>query len=552
MSTRDGCGWMLALLAVTAACSAAPSSGVSSTARVAPTPVAARAPAAAPPLGVGVAAPTRAQVEDLDPVEPDVIALGEIWSDAPRHASPACPDDALPEQRDASCSRPQGLAALADALDGVSSTEGQTACESPWSAELSAARRAALTTEAQRKRDGRLARLETCAGLDPGLVRLTRVALWTECADALAITVPRGTLTVAMRGYATAARIDRLNFEPPNDFATGPSEKALARAIVWTEGHASVLRVAAAAVATLPAGTHGRAVAQLALGNAWNRLLHTRYDLPRPSPTEQSGPRERLNAELARYVAEATEREASAADAARIATEWPLLRAWQAGQQPGPVEAARALVLPALPRSEARDVRARLAANLPSYVAARLLGDDPLDAAVLRALLERGFDPKLRRTVAAQTPRAGEAQLLAHARVVLAARALAPAQAAAAVELLKGSAVDDAEALSAVASALASLPAGFVSWSSTRALGAPAHALVAASSRSRSAWGAALLGYDAFRLDNASVEPSAGFAATERQARERVSALGPALTSCMPSGFVTNRGCVCPSLGNLY
>ena len=544
---------LLALLVLTGACSAARSTTVDSTAHAAPaTTVAARAPVAPSASGANSAAPPAARAEELDPVEPDVTTPGEIWSDAPLRAPAACPHDALPKQQEASCSRQQGLAALADALEGPSSTEAQSGCESPWNAELAAAQRAALPWEARRQRDRRLARLETCAGLDAGLVRLTRVALWSECADALAVTVPRGTLTAAMRGYATAARIERLSFEPPSDLATGPSERAVARALAWTEGQAAVLRSAAHAVDALPARTHGRAIAQLALGHGWNRLLHTRYDLPPLSLAERSAQREGLNAELSRYVAESAEPEARAADAARIATEWPLLRAWQAGQQPGPVEAARALVLPALPRLQPREVRTRLAANLPSYVAARLLGDGPLDPAALRALLERGLDPKLRRMVATQILSSDQARLLAHARVVLAARALAPAQAAAAVELLHGSAEDEAEALSAVASALAGLPAGLVSWSAVRALEGPGQALLTASARSRSVWNAALLGYDAFRLENASVEPSASFAATESLARERVSVLGPALAGCLPRGPAMERGCACPALGNLY
>lgn len=148
--------------------------------------------------------------------------------------------------------------------------------------------------------------------------------------------------------------------EPPKDLAqAATSQVAVARAVTWTEARAAVLRRAALAVDALPRGTHGRAVAELSLGHSWNRLLHAVYDLPALPPADRPGQRDRLNAELSPYVAEGTEHEARAADAALIATEWPLLRKWQGGQQPGPVEAARALVLPALPSFSAFSVRAR-------------------------------------------------------------------------------------------------------------------------------------------------------------------------------------------------
>lgn len=466
------------------------------------------------------------------------------WDDAPSVAPAFCPRSALPVQRDATCSSERGRALLADALAlPASPTPEGGKCSSAWSAELSVAARARAARTELQKRDRQLAKVEACAGLDAGLVRLTRAMLWVECADSLAVETPSAQLTVALRGYALAARLSRLVFEGPNQMprtvSKGP-EAPIAAAKAWTETKAALLRRANQAISSLPSGTHGRAAAELALGQAWNRLLHTRLDLSPLSASERGPARGLLQQALASYRAEAQPFEARAAHAGAVISEWSLLRAFERGQPDDTAEAARALVLPPLPpiSTAAAETELRLAAGLPSYVASRLLPLEHVSGTMLRALLQQGFDPALRRALAERELSASDLVLESHGRTIVAARALAPEQAARAAELLRDLPGDDAAALASIASALAA--------SLSKTPTSPSSEILPIRATSRHV---ALLTYNAWRLGFAG--SASGDHLLETRARELAASV-PALAACLPPGFIQEHGCVCPSVRTIY
>jgi len=142
----------------------------------------------------------------------------------------------------------------------------------------------------------------------------------------------------------------------------------------------------------------------------------------------------------------------------RIAKARSLLAKLYSGSH---VDALDQLLLPALPPAKPNKPNERLAAGLPSYYAATVLADvDPSDPELLRAFIERGLPPELRKKLDQQKLPAKAQKLYARALVELGKVYFRAAEFKRVTELLGPKPQDEeAELLFGVSTVLAAGPA---------------------------------------------------------------------------------------------
>ena len=529
-----------------------------------PAPLQAAASSPSPPPPSPLAAP-------FDPVEPETSGLISL-PPLPRAlagAAPAfCPRLGFPRERDATCAdRDEALRRLAAVLapDLERSPPGLVTCVTPWTPEISASELKGYGVDPG-MRDGHLARLEACAGIDPALIRLTRAWYWPGCADALAEGALNGehamsgSLQVALNGYSIAAKLDRLRYDPPrNGTLRGNAaiEALRTRLSPWLNGEVAALREVERHVEALPHDSHGRAVAELA-------LAATRFRLYMARPFPHLADKHKTEYRKVFYTAyedvvrplldDGLNRAREEWRAASVVADWTLLRRWAPEWTEYFLAAAlRELVLPPLPNpSKKPDRDGILALALPPFVATRLLSFDGADADVLWNLTVRGFEPRLRRWSAARNFAATESLILAHARLVLAVRTLDPSQGAEAVRLVAAHGkLEDTALLAAIGAGFSRLPQA-VAWArndapretSTVALDALA-TRAGASPAIR-----AMAAFDSM-LFAALREPAhARYPLRFERDTEMIREVGPPLANCLSSGvFRGSILCECPGVG---
>jgi hypothetical protein len=483
-----------------------------------------------------------------------------------------CPHRPPPKQTDASCADPEAaLNRLAAALapDAASIPAFAMKCGSPWLPELLA--RLVAVQHQTPSRDRRLAAVEACPGIQPGLVRLARASLWPECADALseaALTVPATQapriapeLRVALYGHEIAAKLDRPRFHPVW-VSRNHGAAALAQLdrefAPWLRSRSEKLQSVRAVVDALPAGSHGRAVAELALAEAWRRVWQRRVELSDEDKVDIAA-REAFNEHQRGIMRPYWQNPVIDADAelsaVDVLADWVMLKRWPGTwRTEEPADILRRLVLAPLPELEARPgPEPTLAALLPAFVAARVLSPDRIAGLTLENLVLRGFDPLVRRRILARDLENVDARLVARARIVLSIRALEPRHAGEAVRLLAAHSGAGETALTlALAQVLARMPARS-GWFApeTRNL-ASVTALDALATRPDvSPAVRAVAAYTSWQFMSVRIPISETLSAHEWRARQLMSEAGDFLDYCMPTGFLDSEACPCPTIGGI-
>ena len=284
------------------------------------------------------------------------------------------------------------------------------ACAEPDKA-LEALDKALAETKAD-KRDELLLGLESCAGLPAGVTRALRAEFApAECADVIVESLvnapPKGmdgTVYATLRGLATAARLARTGANPPKlaapfevkrvkEFTAGPMKD-------WMVEQAQAIQELSNESTKL--NFYARGVAAIEAGMAELRVVEVVRAVPLPdSLAKEPEARNIYYAELDQLLDPRKDRGRDAAlvglrdlaavgvlKDARVERARSLLSRLYGGRR---IDALDALVLPALPKLDAKTTIERLASKLPTFYAGLLLGrDDVKKVEILRALLERG------------------------------------------------------------------------------------------------------------------------------------------------------------------
>jgi uncharacterized protein YceK len=269
-----------------------------------------------------------------------------------------------------------------------------------------------LAETAPDKRDAKLAGLETCAGLPPGLARALRAEMAPlECGDALVEPMVKspptgidGAVYATLRGLATAARIARTGTTPPKlappferkkveEFVGGPMKD-------WMSAQA--VAIEALSQEGLKLSSYARGIAAIEAGMAELRIVEAVRGAP--VPAEFAKDAERANVYYAQLDQVLDPRKDRGRDAtlvglrdlaragvlhdARIDRARSLLSRLYGGRR---IDALDALLVPPLGKAQPSNVQERLAMKLPTFYAGLLLPRDAAkNAAVLRSLIERG------------------------------------------------------------------------------------------------------------------------------------------------------------------
>lgn len=266
--------------------------------------------------------------------------------------------------------------------------------------------------------DAGLAKLEGCSAFAPGLIRALRAELGPrECGDALvepALAAPPGQLDVdirdALTGIGLAARLSRLaadppHLEPPVDkphFMTFLQE----RLAPWITGQAKAIYDIAVGGSKL----HGYGMGIVAVESGVADLRFVQIVREVPLPDELAKDKELRDVYYGALDQALDPRKDRGRDAAlvglrefaalgvladpRVARARELLSKLYGGRR---VDLLDGLLMPAQPAAKPATTEQRLAAELPTFYAARLLDHaDPTDPGLLRALLERGVPPAMR------------------------------------------------------------------------------------------------------------------------------------------------------------
>jgi hypothetical protein len=295
------------------------------------------------------------------------------------------------------------------------------AAASPACDTLAAARKEldpALAEQDPERRDARLSTLEGCAAFPAGMIRALRAELAPEgCADALVdplLAAPppglRLDLRQALEGLSLAGKLLRLAHAPPP--LTGQVDKARFQEYMkstlgpWIVAQAAAIHQLASEGVRL--GGYGKGIIAVEAGSADMRFVEVAREVPLPE--ELSRDEELKNVYYAALDQALDPRKDRGRDAAlvglrelaaegilqdpRVGRSRQLLSKLYAGRR---IDALDALLLPALPAPDLTTVERRLAARLPTFYAGLVLADQsPGDAALLRALLERGLPRSLR------------------------------------------------------------------------------------------------------------------------------------------------------------
>lgn len=357
------------------------------------------APAEPPkPDPFAIGAPLRAEtpVPDLDwtPFDPKSLPLAKSPA-----GIPAAPKECAAYAR-RKPTKPAACAERSDALAALDAAMG----ESDPSA-----------------RDAALSGLEACAGLPAGLARALRADLApVECGDAIAEPMLKapppglsGPVYHALYGQALAARLSRTVGTPPR--MAKPFDKKHVLAFIkgplgkWMVAQAKAIEAASQAGAGLVG--YGRGIAAIEAGVADLRFVDAVRGVPLPE--EFARDIELKDAYYGALDQALDPRKDRGRDAAlvglrdfavlgalrdpRVDRARTLLSKLYGGRR---IDALDGLLLPPLADAAPSTVEERLASRLPSFYTWALL--DPAHAttgSVLRALLERGVPPSMRRTL---------------------------------------------------------------------------------------------------------------------------------------------------------
>jgi hypothetical protein len=270
----------------------------------------------------------------------------------------------------------------------------------------------ALAEKRASERDQRLSCLESSADLPPGLVRTLRAELVPPgCADALALPYlePRRPelerrIEDTLIALATAGRLSRLVQKAPE--LAPPFDKARfmdffkATLKPWIVTQAQAIHELSLAGARLT--PYARGVVAVEAGLADMRFVSVVRQVPLPK--EMSDDAEVREAYYGALDEALEPRKARGRDAAlvglrelanegvvfdpRVSQARALLSEVYSGRR---IDALDKLLLPGLPALLADTTDRRLAAQLPTFYSGILLKETPLDAPLLRALLERGL-----------------------------------------------------------------------------------------------------------------------------------------------------------------
>ncbi len=290
-------------------------------------------------------------------------------------------------------------------------------CSKP-SAALDALAQAVATKE-PRDRDRSLSCLESDAAFTPGLVRALRAELTPECADVLALPLlePRRadlsrTLEDTLIALAASGKLRRLVQKAPE--LAAPFDRARFMDFFQTTLKPWIVTQAAAIHDLAAVGPrlspYAKGVVAVEAGLADMRFVSVVRQVPLPK--EMSDDAEVRDAYYAALDEALEPRKSRGRDAAlvglrelsnegvvfdpRVERARALLSEVYSGRR---IDALDKLLLPELSAAPTDTSERSLAARLPSFYAGLLLESAPLDAALLRALMERGlpkaFAPRL-------------------------------------------------------------------------------------------------------------------------------------------------------------
>lgn len=336
------------------------------------------------------------------------------------------------------------------------------------------------------ERDAALAALEGCAKLPAGVARALRAELApVHCGDVLVepyLAKPVPGLDPELRdtlmGLGFAARAARLVREPPklappftkarvNQFVSGPLKH-------WIEGQAKAIYSVSLHGSNLEG--YGKGVVAVEAGLADLRFVDVARSAPVPDEIgkdpelkeayygalEQALEPRKNRGRDAALVGLKKLGEAGVIRDARVTRARQLLSEVYAGRR---IDALDSLLLAELPAASPKTDAERLALLLPTPYAERVLaGDKPGEAALLRALVERGLPKSARAKLEADKALAGESRrLLGRALFALGQRYWRASDFAAAVNALAtaklgGAQKEDAELVAALAGALQNGP----------------------------------------------------------------------------------------------
>jgi hypothetical protein len=307
---------------------------------------------------------------------------------------------------------------------------GTVACTTPDATRT--ALDAALSESDPAKRDAKLVALEACASAPAGLVRALRAELAPEaCGDAIVdpylTSAPKEVrldVKQTLAGLSIGARLNRLVRDPPK--LEPPFDKARfteffkSALVPWITDQARAIQELAAQGAKL--GGYGKGVAAVEAGMADMRFVETVREVPLPeelardeelknvyygSLDQALDPRKDRGRDAALVGLRELAAEGIVRDA-RIERARTLLSKLYAGRR---IDALDGLLLEPLAPADTSTVERRLARALPSFYTGLILADrDPSDAALLRALLDRGLPRPMRAGLDAAklTPQARE------------------------------------------------------------------------------------------------------------------------------------------------
>lgn len=277
---------------------------------------------------------------------------------------------------------------------------------------------AAIADRNRDSRDGKLVCLEDESAFVPGLIRSLRADFAPEvCADAIAIPLLESSTKLdaeiehALLGLIVTGKLARMAADPPQIKA--PFDKAqfldfFAKELQpWVLGQALAINELSLSGSRL--NGYGKALAAVAAGRADLRFVDVVRSIPLPEEMKNDAeirdvyyaaldealePR-KLRGRDATLVGLRLYAQLGALHDDRVDHARALLSKLYSGAR---VDALDGLLLPPLPAPKLDTTPRKLAAGLPTYYALKLLGDvDATDRDTLRALLERGLPPALRK-----------------------------------------------------------------------------------------------------------------------------------------------------------
>jgi len=497
----------------------------------------------------------------LDPVEASAPYSPAGTSPVPKADS--CPHEALELQTDPKCAtapvaRERLLGLLRERFSAPTWLDAEAKrCPSEYSAELAGVRfrRESYRRQlaARRELDSALRQLEGCAGFEPGMIRLLRVHYLPECAEALSQpTLLDGTVSAplrwALRGMATKTRVAGLRSAiekgEPRISEKDDSRRIEAKLTPWFAQQRALLRAASLLTAELPAGSYGRALAELELSALAKSIWEARS---RVSVHVSAAPRQvteslgaLLNADGPQLLAVA----GGAANVVSLVGDWQQIESWWPPPRVRSWDVPQQLLLPPSPGEPDLGGDDRALALLPSYVAARILPLPELGLEQLRALAVAGWDPRVRRSLTRRLDDPQIAALFARERVKMMLRSFEPMQARSAARL-EHVAHPGGGAFAALCETLARTPAGPDAWLEAEVLPGAAGLLQQAAAVETNALDRAWLVHDAVLL--------AGSNATEvlKEFPGYTITTGDRAFPWCWAGAIREHPCSCPSLRNL-